>query len=240
MSGTVVPINDETPEPVLEQNIASTVPEGGATSAGKPGDSPKPTTTPSSAISPKSSPVPSSPTRSPTSPNKKGEKILRKTKDETPEQRKLRKEQEARISQRRGSRRKSSSAVTPASPSEVTKPKVYSPEERAELTKKYEKFCRSIFFSRWGFVHDDIREEVEELRRFVPCERECHARQGGALCKHPIAQLREICTSLEIEAEEGFTPIEGSLYSIVPIKIHIPNDCDIRVPDDECDGSFTK
>jgi len=70
--------------------------------------------------------------------------------------------------------------------------------------------------------------------------RERHARQGGAIVKHTIAQLREFCTSLEIDAEEGFTPREGSLFSIVITKIHIPDDCDIGVPDDEGDGSFTE
>ena len=77
---------------------------------------------------------------------------------------------------------------------------------------------------------------IAQLREPV---RERHARQGGAPPKHKIAQLREFCTSLEIDAEEGFTPMEGSPYSIVPMKIYIPDDCDIGVPDDECDGSFT-
>jgi len=60
------------------------------------------------------------------------------------------------------------------------------------------------------------------------CEpvRERHARQGGALLKHIIAQLREFCASLKIDAEEGFTPKEGSPFSIVITKIYIPDDCD--------------
>ena len=76
-----------------------------------------------------------------------------------------------------------------------------------------------------------------ELRELV---QECHARQGGALSKHKHGQLREFCTSLEIDVEEGFTQIEGSLFVIVIIKIHIPDDCDSGVPDDEGDGSFTE
>jgi len=34
--------------------------------------------------------------------------------------------------------------------------------------------------------------------------------------------------------------MEGSYFSTVKIKIHIPDDCDIGVPDDEGDGSFTE
>ena len=82
-----------------------------------------------------------------------------------------------------------------------------------------------------------LKHTIAQLRESV---RERHACQGGALSKNIIAQLREFCASLEIDAEERFTSIEGSPFSIEPINIHIPDDCDIGVPDDEGYGSFTK
>jgi len=81
------------------------------------------------------------------------------------------------------------------------------------------------------------KHKIAQLREPVW---ERHARQRGAITKHTIAQLREFYSPLKIDAEEGFTPIEGSSFSIAIIKIHIPDDCDIGVPDDEGDGSFTK
>ena len=82
-----------------------------------------------------------------------------------------------------------------------------------------------------------VKRKIAQLREPVW---EHHTRQRGAMTKHFIAQLRDFSTSLEIDAEEGFTPIEGSLFFIVPNKILIPDDCDIGVPDDEGDGSFTE
>ena len=82
-----------------------------------------------------------------------------------------------------------------------------------------------------------MKHTIAQLREPVW---ERHTRQGKAPIKYILAQLREFCTSLEIDAEEGSTSIEGSFFSIAKIKIHIPDDCDIGVPNDEGDGSFTE
>ena len=112
-------------------------------------------------------PTITSPIASPTTQEKKrGEKILKKTKDETPEQREKRKEQEIRLAQKKKQkeRRKSLSNSTTTQPEEKER---YSSSERTRLQQAYAKIFRKHFLTRWNFQIDDFEDETKELKYCV-------------------------------------------------------------------------